>query len=303
MAEFVRLQLIIGQDLTKSLIALRINLDTSSEVLLSDVAKTLNLHPADPVSHQLKAILQRFQQATSLRVNLPMMELQAAQEDVEGFLQCHLQEISSQAETWELIEGLTRKMSTHASRVWELVSILELAQEEVSLRVNKGLAANQPLEANFFSGILEGVAGSLRLVPPGVMDPPVSARVGVSRQWAATLREAVLKTEGRDIGVELVAHDVLPPGLCLDYDPDFKPRGVDDIAQPSHPPYYPVWWATFVGSRSQKYPHNPSHLRQRMAWGLVGGYLPNWRHQVHLTRQAWPLGHQRTEGRSPRANP
>ena len=81
----------------------------------------------------MKAILQKFQQATSLRVNLLLMELQAAQEDVEGFLQCHLQEISSQTESRELIEGLTRKLSVHASRVWDLVSIPELAKEEVSL--------------------------------------------------------------------------------------------------------------------------------------------------------------------------
>ena len=108
MAEFMRLQLIIGQDLTKSLIALQINLETSSEALLLDIAKTLSLHPADHASHRLKAILQRFQQATSLRVNLPLMELQVAWEDIEGFLQCHLQERSSQAETRELIEGLTR---------------------------------------------------------------------------------------------------------------------------------------------------------------------------------------------------
>ena len=116
MAEFGRLQLIVGQDQTKSLIAFQIDLDTSSQALLSDVARTLNLHPTDPASHQLKAILQGFQQATSLRVNLPLMELQVAQEDLEGSLQCHLQGISSQAETWELVEGLARKMSAHTSR-------------------------------------------------------------------------------------------------------------------------------------------------------------------------------------------
>ena len=93
-----------------------------------------------------------------------------------------------------------------------------------------GLAANPPLEANLFSGILEGVAGRLGLVPPGVRDPPASARAGVSRQWAAALREAVLKTEGRDIGVGPVTHDVLPSGVCLDYDPDFEAREVDDMA-------------------------------------------------------------------------
>ena len=121
-------------------------------------------------------------------------------------------------------------MSAHTSRVQELVSISELAKEEVSLRVNTGLAVNQPLKANFFSGILEGVAGRLGLAPPGVPDPPPSARVGVSRQWVATLREAVLKTEGRDIDVGLVTHDVLPSGLRLDYYLDFQTRGVDDIA-------------------------------------------------------------------------
>ena len=150
-------------------------------MLLSDVARILNLHPTDLASHQLKAILQGFQQATSLKVHLPLLELQADWEDLEGFLQQHLQEISSQAETQELVEGLTRKMSAHTSRVCDLVSIPELAQPEVSLWVNTGLAASQSLKANFFSGILEGVAGRLGLVPPGMADPPALARSGVSR--------------------------------------------------------------------------------------------------------------------------
>ena len=156
------------------------DLETSSQALLSDVARTLNLHPTDPASHQLKAILQVFQQATSLKVNLPLMELQVAREDLEHFLKRRLQEISSQAETRGLVEGLARKMLAHASRVCDLASIPELAEPEVSLRVNTGLAANQSLEANFFSGILEGVAGRLGLVPPGMTDPPALARMGVS---------------------------------------------------------------------------------------------------------------------------
>ena len=40
---------------------------------------------------------------------------------------------------------------------------------------------DQPLEANFFPGILEGLAGRLGLMPPGVADPPTSAKVGVSQ--------------------------------------------------------------------------------------------------------------------------
>ena len=36
--------------------------------------------------------------------------------------------------------------------------------------------------------------------------------------------------EGRDITLGQVAHDVLPPGLHLDYDLDFQTRRVNDIA-------------------------------------------------------------------------
>ena len=47
MAEFVRLQLILGEDLTKSLSALCSELETSSEALSSDLVSALNLHSDD----------------------------------------------------------------------------------------------------------------------------------------------------------------------------------------------------------------------------------------------------------------
>ena len=101
----------------------------------------------------------------------------------------------------------------HTNLVRDLVSIPELAQQEVALWVNTGLAVNPSLEANIFSGILEGVTGRLGLLPPGMTDPPVSARAGVSQQWATTLQEAVQKTEGKVFQVGPVAHDILPPRL------------------------------------------------------------------------------------------
>ena len=129
LAESVRVQLIIGEDFTKSLITLCTDLEASCEVLLSDIARTLNLHP---VSLQVKATLLRFQQATSLKVNLPLMELEAAWGDMEDFLQSCVREISSQTKSWELIEELSWKLLAHASRVWELVQIPELGELEVS---------------------------------------------------------------------------------------------------------------------------------------------------------------------------
>ena len=206
LAESARVQLIIGEDFTKSLITLHTVLEASCEVPLSDIARTLNLHPNDPASLQVKATLLRFQWATSLKVNLPLMELEAAWGNME-----------------ELIEELSQKLSAHASRVRELVQVPKLGELEVSQQVIVGLAMDQPLEANFFPGILEGLARRLGLMPPGVTDPPTSSRAGVSQRWAAALREAVRTMEGRDIDLEQVTHTVVPPGLHLDY-------GLDDIA-------------------------------------------------------------------------
>ena len=91
MAEFLRLQLIVGEDFTKSLIALCTDLlEASCEALMSDIVRTMDLHPDNPASHQVRAALHKFQQATSLKVTLPLMELEAACEDMEEFMQGHL---------------------------------------------------------------------------------------------------------------------------------------------------------------------------------------------------------------------
>ena len=51
---------------------------------MSDIVRTMDLHPNDPASHQVKAALRKFQQTTSLKVTLPLMELEAAHEDMEA---------------------------------------------------------------------------------------------------------------------------------------------------------------------------------------------------------------------------
>ena len=180
MAEFVRVQLVMGKDLTQSLIALQLELENSSQTFLSDISRVLNLQPTDPAAHEVKALLHRFHQALTIKVHLPLLELQAAWEELEGFLQWRLQEIGSQTENRELVERLAGKMTAHTNQVHDLVSIPELAQEEVALCVTVGQAATPSLNTNIFTGILEGLIGRLGLSPPGMTGPPVLAREGVS---------------------------------------------------------------------------------------------------------------------------
>ena len=180
MAEFARLQLILGEDLTKSLSALRSELETSSEALSSDLVSVLNLHSGDPVFPQVKELIQKHQQSVSMKVNLPLMVLEAAREDLWGFLQRHLRELSSQSKSREMIEELSRTLSTHANRIREAIQAPGIQEPAVFQQVMLGLAVDQPLKAIFFPGILDGLSGRLGLMPPGVVDLPTSAKAGMS---------------------------------------------------------------------------------------------------------------------------
>ena len=230
MAEFARLQSILGEDLAKSLSALRSELETSSEALSSDLLSVLNLHSGDPAFPQVKELIQKHQQSVSMKVNLPLMELEAAREDLGGFLQRRLCELSSDPKSREMIEELSQTLSTHTNRIREATLVPGIQEPAIFQRVMLGLAVDQPLEAIFFPGILVGLSGRLSLTPPGAVDPPTSAREGMSRRWAAALREAVMRTEGRDVNLEQVTPHVVHPGLHQDYDLDFRMRRVDDIA-------------------------------------------------------------------------
>ena len=67
-------------------------------------------------------------------------------------------------------------------------------------------------------------------MPPGILNPSTSVREGMAHHWAATLRESLQRTEGRDINLGQVTNTVVPLGLHLDYDLDFQNRSVDDVA-------------------------------------------------------------------------
>ena len=117
MAEFARLQSILCKDLTKSLSALRSELEASSEVLSADILNTLNLHPGDPGFSRVRELIQKHHQSVSMKVNLPLIELEAAKEDLERFLQEHLHELGSDLKAQEVLEEISQILSSYGCKV------------------------------------------------------------------------------------------------------------------------------------------------------------------------------------------
>ena len=230
MAEFARVQSIACENLTKSLSALCSELDASSEVLSADILNILNLRPDDLAFPRVRELIQQHNQLVSMKVNLPHMELEVAKEEIEGFLQGHLHELGPNPKAWEVVEKISEMLLSYSRKVQEIIQIPGIEQPGVFNRIMLGLSVDQPVEAVLLPGVLDGLSGRLGLTPPRAVDPPTSAREGVSRRWAAALWEAVMMTEGKEANLDWVTPHVVHPGLHQDYSLDFQMRRVGDVA-------------------------------------------------------------------------
>ena len=181
MAEFARLQAILGEDLTQSLSALRSELEASSEALVADMLDVLSLCPGDLGFSWVKELLLKHHQSVSLKVNLPLIELEAAKEDLNRFLQDHLRELGSGPQVQEALGEITRRLFGYNRRVAEVIQDTPgVEQPGVCNRIMLTMAVEQPMEAVLLPGILDGLSARLGIPAPGVVNPPASAREGVS---------------------------------------------------------------------------------------------------------------------------
>ena len=135
MAEFARLQSILCEDLTKSLLALRSELEASSEVLSADLLNILNLHPGDLAFLWVKEHIQKHHQSVSMKVHLPLIELEVAREDLERFLQGCFHDLGSDPKAWEVVEEISQILSSYACRVRETILIPGSSGQECSIEL------------------------------------------------------------------------------------------------------------------------------------------------------------------------
>ena len=117
-----------------------------------------------------------------------------------------------------LIDSLSQRIAAHQSRVHQIVYSESLENIEVTLWVLLGVAADQPVESNFFPGILDQLLGRLGIAAPGEKNPPTSAKEGVARLLASAVLDAVQKMEKRQVRLETSGSSGMPSGLqvqCL----------------------------------------------------------------------------------------
>ena len=181
MVEFARLQAILGEDLTQSLSALRSELEALSEALSADVLNVLNLSPGNPGFSRVKELLLKHHQSVSLKVNLPLIKLEAAKVDLNRFPQECLHELGSRLQVQEELGEITRRLLGYNHRVAEIIQETPgVERPGICNRIMLTMAVEQPMEVVLLPGILDGLSARLGIPAPGVVNLPTSAREGVS---------------------------------------------------------------------------------------------------------------------------
>ena len=220
MVEFLRLKAITGDDLSKILQTWQANMEAPTDKLLRDLdTATQTGTTLSSKNAAVGVALHQFQEATQLRVALPLTQLDEAQEKMGKFIRSHLKELRSQQETRNLIGELSSRIMDHQGRVCQLLHSEPLRHPKVVPLILVGMAADRHLKSNFFPGLLEELLGSLGIAAPGEGNPPSSSREGAGHAWSSAMCEAISQIEQKE--VEAPGAVGLPQSLDLCYEEDF----------------------------------------------------------------------------------
>ena len=175
-------------------------MEATTEEFLRDVDAVTQTSTALPSKNAaVEAALHKYREVAKLKLALPLTQLDAAREEMEKFIQFHLKELQSQQETKNLIGELSSRITDHRSRVHRLLRSEPLRHPKVVPLVLVGMAADRPLESNFFPGLLEGLLGRLGIAAPGESNPPTSSQEGAGHLWSSAVREAISQIEQREV--------------------------------------------------------------------------------------------------------
>ena len=114
MVEFLRLKLITGDDLSTTLQTWQADMEATTEEFLRDLDSATQTSTALPSQNAaVEVALHKYREVANLKLALPLTQLDAAQEEMEKFIQFHIEELQSQQETKHLVRELSSRITDH----------------------------------------------------------------------------------------------------------------------------------------------------------------------------------------------
>ena len=114
MVEFLRLKLTTGDDLSTTLQTWHADMEAATENFLRDLDSATQTSTALPSKNAaVEVAFHKYREVAKLKLALPRTQLDAAREEMEKFIQFHLEELQSQQETKNLVMELSSRVTDH----------------------------------------------------------------------------------------------------------------------------------------------------------------------------------------------
>ena len=188
MAQFTRVNQMMGTDLNTSLQELFTVMETSGDTLLEELKTALRPMVSNLVPYNLQWVMESHNTRLYMSLTKVLVFLDSARREGRNFLEDLVKSLQTNEELRKLDTALSKWISAFEDHVWELALSRELAEEEVALHVNLALTASRPVIGNHFNGVLECLMGSLGIKVHKDEDPPCSTQEGLERRLAEELQ-------------------------------------------------------------------------------------------------------------------
>ena len=188
MAQFTRVNQMMGTDLNTSLQELFTVMETSGDTLLEELKTALGPMVSNLVPYNLQRVVESHNSCLYMSLTKVLVFLDSARREGCDFLEDLVKSLQTNEELKKLVTALSKQISAFEDHVWELALSKELAEEEVALLVNLALTATRPIIGNYFNEVLVGLVGSLGIKVHEDEDPPCSTQEGLERCLAEELQ-------------------------------------------------------------------------------------------------------------------
>ena len=189
MAQFTRVNQMMGVDLNTSLQEFYTIIETSGGILLKELKTALGPTVSNLVPYNLQQVMESHNSCLYMSVTKVLVFLDWARREGCDFLEDLTKSLQTDEELKKLLTALSKWISAFEDHVWELALSKELAKEEVALHVNLALTTTRPIIGNYFNRVLEGRVGSLGIKIHEDEDPPRSTQEGLEKRLAEELEQ------------------------------------------------------------------------------------------------------------------
>ena len=187
MTEFVRLGMILSEDLVASLRAFRTQVKESCDTLFREMESALSHLPREVVGQEPYQLINEYSCAVKRDTSSLLATVHLALADMKDFLDKCLEDARSVGETNLITKALLDQFNNHFEQIQKVTLHPAMRNSQVSNIMGASMAALQPLSTFTFTSVVDQVIDRIGLMVPTKPKKDGDPGIPSPTRWGATL--------------------------------------------------------------------------------------------------------------------